>query len=362
MNNKQLKQVDVQNLINELGLDLTLFKTAKKWEIDGNKFDNLKQVVSYVHSENKRINPVNKILPEVKQGGNSIKLDTTKLIAFSYEVQTPQPTKIKSKEFTKRLAEVTGVESFDAVTDMLRDENNKRYDELKQVVTLRNEFNSFVDQYALKFSIGGCRVLSVHHRDKLVNKINELNDKLTKTSNAIIAKLDDWKQTAIDKGNYIEGKFPTADYFSSYHIKYFFAQLDESFDFNEEVAKNVVERVGDKINTCLDNITRYLSGDTNRCKETSVSNLRDTVKILKESGIVSDESFNKFIDELDKVSNEINLPAIREAKKKVDGGVVTSTRKNGINVSVDDIKNAQKYIDETLDPLKKLSEQFEGTV
>lgn len=346
----------VKAFISDKGFDWELSTQGKKWGLDGKTFDNLKQVVSYTDAEYKRINPLDTIRPELgKQGGDAIKFDTTKLVVFKSELRSPRPAKVKDPVASEQLRRSTGSDVYDAVTDMLRDENNKVYPELKDVQSIRTEWSSFVDKYALKFQFNSDRIVSIHHRDIIESKISEINDKLAKAKNAIVAKLDDWKQVAQAKGNYVAEKFPSPRYFDGYGVIHYFSQIDESFDFKDEIAENAVEKIREDVSAAIKSISDYLAGDKKKFRDTSIKNIAESVGVLKESGMVADDTFNNLLDRIEIVTSELNAPAIREANNKVKTGANKS-------VSAEDVENCQKYIDTVLDPIKDLAEELEGLI
>lgn len=347
---------NVKDLISSKGFDWELTAVGHKWSLDGKMFDNLSQVHKYVEAEHKRVNPLNTIRPELhKQGGDAIKFDTTKLVVFKSELRSPRPSKVKDPLASQQLKQSTGSDAYDAVTDMLRDENNRVYPELKEVQVIRNEWTSFVDKYALRFQFNSDRVVSIHHRDIIESKISEINDKLAKAKNAIVAKLDDWKLIAQAKGNYVSEKFPSARYFDGYGIKHYFSQIDDSFDFKDEIAENAVEKIRDDVTNAIKSISDYLCGDKKKFRDVSIQNIAESVGVLKDSGMVADETFNNLLDRIELAVGNLNAGAIREAKKKITTGV-------NRNVSADDIEKCQEYIDTALDPIKELSEELEGLI
>jgi hypothetical protein len=365
--NTQYKAQDVQAIITEAGFDWDLSKSGRKWELDGNTFDNLKQVVSYVEAEKQRVNPTGTVMPELnKQGCDAIKFDTTKLVVFNSEIRSPRPSKIKDPEASVQLETVLGSDAYDAVTDMLRDEQGKVYPELKEVTNIRNGWNNFVDKYALKFHFKGGRVVSIHHRDLFEAEIIEVNDKLSKVKNAIVAKLDDWKQVAQAKGNYVAEKFPSAHYFEGYGIVHFFSQIDDSFSFKDEIASSAVEKIRNDVTAAIKSISDYLSGDKSKFRENKITNIAESVGVLKESGMIADDTFNNLLNRIEEATTAINTAAIREAKSKVDKGVVvppTSGRgRKPVAITATEIEQCQDYIDTALDPLKELAQELEGLV
>lgn len=348
----------VKTFIYEKGFNWDLTIVGNKWGCDGSVFDNLKQVVAYTEAEYKRcvINPLDTIRPELgKQGGDAIKFDTTKLVVFKSELRSPRPSKVKDPAASEQLKRSTGSDAYDAVTDMLRDENNKVYPELKDVQSIRTEWSSFVDKYALKFQFNSDRIVSIHHRDIIESKISEINDKLAKAKSAIVAKLDDWKQVAQAKGNYVAEKFPSPRYFDGYGVIHYFSQIDDSFDFKDEIAENAVEKIREDVSSAIKSISDYLSGDKKKFRDVSIKNIAESVGILKESCMIADDTFNNLLDRIEIASNNINAPALRAAKSRIKVGVTKL-------VTVEDVENCQNYIDTALDPIKGLAEELEGLI
>jgi hypothetical protein len=354
----QYTEQTVKAFISDKGFDweLKISVQGNKWLLDGKVFDNLKQVVSYTDAEYKRINPLGTIRPELgKQGGDAIKFDTTKLVVFKSQLRSPRPSKVKDPVASEQLKRSTGSDAYDAVTDMLRDENNKVYPELKEVQSIRTEWSSFIDKYALKFQFNSDRIVSIHHRDIIESKVSEINDKLAKAKNAIVAKLDDWKLVAQAKGNYVAEKFPSPRYFDGYGVIHYFSQIDESFDFKDEIAENAVEKIREDVSNAIKSISDYLAGDKKKFRDTSIKNIAESVGVLKESGMVADDTFNNLLDRIETAAGELNAPAIREAKNKVKDGVSSK-------VGAGDIENCQKYLDDVLDPIKELAEELDGLI
>ena len=379
MKNTQIKAVDVQTLIDDVNLNLTLSKEGKKWVLDGRKFDNLKQVVSYINGLSAIAQSGSVVDKTAKQGEDGIQMNPDSIVVLQQTFKAPIPSQTKDKKATEdyqsdggfgtvvknQLAIVPKVKKADG-SKVLRngDQVYTLPEELNEVQAIKTKYNSVLNKYCLQYEIQGNRVVSVHHIDKVKEAINEANDALQKVLAEIIAKLPDWKEESKKLGHYIDGKFPSVNYFKdSYKVCADFLRLGDSFAFEDDIKRNAFGNIKSDLESFLESVTAYLSDDAKKFRDSHFANMSDSLAVIKESGVVSGEKVEKLIEIAEKAISEVNPSAIREAKQKLDKGGVVATAKRGrkpSEVSQDDLEECNKYLDTALDPLKELAEELEG--
>lgn len=294
------------------------------------------------------------------QGGDKIKVDTNSLVLLNARMSAPRPSSVKDPEESKKLQEARG-KDYDVVTHMLRDKKGKPYKEIREVTNIRTNWNTFLDEHSLKFSFAGMRVISVHHMDKVRQEIAKVNDKLRKQAEKIIDKLPEWKQSCIERGNYIESKFPDAAYFAGYGISELWVEFTDGFDISqcmEDIKENAVSKLNGDIQSCIEFLNDYANkeaGKRKRFSEARIKNLVNTAERLNESGIIDSELFEKICDKAVQIGEEFNSKAFKEAKNKIDTGVTD-------DVSQEDIDNCKKHIEHTTGMFEELSEELQGLV
>jgi hypothetical protein len=237
-------------------------------------------------------------------------------------------------------------------------------EELNEVQAIKTKYNTVLNKYCLQYEIQGNRVVSVHHVDKVKEAINEANDSLQKVLAEIIAKLPDWKEESKKLGHYIDGKFPSVNYFKdSYKVCADFLRLGDSFAFEDDIKRNAFGNIRSDLESFLESVTAYLADDAKKFRDSHFANMSESLEVIKASGVVSGEKVEKLIKIAENAIETVKPQAIREAKQKLDKGVVVATAKRGrkpAEVSTDDLKNCEAYLDTALDPLKALAEELEG--
>lgn len=294
------------------------------------------------------------------QGEDKIKVDTNALVLLSAKFKAPRPSAVKDPETSKYLHDSKG-DAFDAVTHMLRDEKNKAYPEIAKVTTIRNEWNSFLDEHSLQFEFAGMRVISVHHVDKVKAKLAEVDDALSKQAKIIIDKLPEWEQIAKKRGNYIAKKFPTPAYFAKYKIDPLWLTFSDGFDISsalDNIKTNAIDKLKDDVDECIQSLTSYVNKDADtrkRFTDQKVKNLVTTAERLHEAKIISSETFEEFCEKTIEIGNSFNKDAFKEAKRKIDEGVSDE-------VSEKEIDLCKEYLDVSTSQFEELSKGLEGLV
>lgn len=378
MKNTQIKAVDVQAIIDNSNLNLTLSKEGKKWVLDNRKFDNLKQVISYVNGLSTIAQSGSVVDKTAKQGEDGIQMNPDSIVVLQQTFKAPIPSQTKDKKATEDYQSDgsfgTVVKNQLAIIPKVTGggvnviKNGKQVytlpEELNEVQSIKTKYNTVLNKYCLQYEIQGNRVVSVHHVDKVKEAINEANDALQKVLAEIVAKLPDWKEESKKLGHYIDGKFPSVNYFKdSYKVCADFLRLGDSFAFEDDIKRNAFSNIKNDLESFLDSVTAYLADDAKKFRDSHFANMSDSLAVIKESGVVSGEKVEKLIAIAEKAIEEVNPAAIREAKQKLDKGVVVATAKRGrkpTEVSQDDLTNCEKYLDTALDPLKALAEKLEG--
>ena len=372
----QLTHKDITAFINSNALPFELSKKGKRWILtdqsgDESRFDNLKQVQSFLDLQ--IVSSTGDIQPEAKQGGDAVKIDTSKIVVFASTLNAPVPSSVIDKKATAKLSEDAKTVNHKAIVSQLLIDTNEKTgkpclpEELKEVDSIKNKFKKLVDKYCLQFSVRGNRVVSVHHRDILEQAKIEANDALKKQADIIAAKLDDWKAESQAQNRYVEGKFPSASYFTdSYNCDGFFSRLDGAFDYESDLVENQLGKVRENVTHAIEAISDYLSGEKKKVRENSISNIAESFGVLKESGIVSGAVVDSLIQKAESVVSSVDLEKIRKAKEQVEKGVVVQVQgKRGRKanpVTEDDLKESQKVLDGALDPLQDLASELEGLV
>lgn len=372
----QITSKDIESFINSNALPFELSKKGKRWILtdqsgDESRFDNLKQVQSFLDLQ--IVSSTGDIQPEAKQGGDAVKIDTSKIVVFASTLNAPVPSSVIDKKATAKLSEDAKTVNHKAIVSQLLIDTNEKTgkpclpEELKEVDSIKNKFKKLVDKYCLQFSVRGNRVVSVHHRDILEQAKIEANDALKKQADIIAAKLDDWKAESQAQNRYVEGKFPSASYFTdSYNCDGFFSRLDGAFDYESDLVENQLGKVRENVTHAIEAISDYLSGEKKKVRENSISNIAESFGVLKESGIVSGAVVDSLIQKAESVVSSVDLEKIRKAKEQVEKGVVVQVQgKRGRKanpVTEDDLKESQKVLDGALDPLQDLASELEGLV
>lgn len=361
--NAQLKAVDIEKQINASGLGLELSKEGKKWVLDNRKFDNLRQVQSYISGLIAINNNSKTIEKTAHQGENAISINKDAIVVLQQSFKAPIPSAIKDKKATADYQEDGGFGTV--IKNQLAIENGKLPSELNQVISIRADYAKQLDKYCLPYSIQGNRVVSIHHVAKVKSIIAETNDKLQKVLIEILAKLDDWRDESKAQGLYIDGKFPTVDYFTSkYKVISDFLKLGETFAFEDEITVNAFGNAKKHLSEFVNAVSEYLSGDKKKFRNNNLTNLAESIGILKESGILSGDDAQRVFEIAEKAITETNPEAIRSAKEKVDKGVVVPSKagrgRKATPVTQEEIEDCQKYLDSALDPLKELVAELEG--
>jgi hypothetical protein len=356
--NTQIKAQDIVNLINDNALNVELEKKGKGWEIDGRKFANLTQVLSFVNSLCSIKNNGNAVEKTAKQGEDGIKLNPASIVVLQQTFKAPIPSQTKDKKATSeyqadggfgtvvknQLAIVPKTKADGSlVTDSQGNQVYTLPEELNEVQAIKNNYAKVLDKYCLQYEIQGNRVVSVHHVDKVKEAINEANDALQKVLAEILAKLPDWKEESKRIGHYIDGKFPSASYFrDSYKVCADFLRLGDSFAFEDDIKRNAFSNIRKDLESFVSSVTAYLNEDSKKFRDSYFKNMSESLAVLKESGVVEGEAVERLIEVAEKAISEVNPVAIREAKQKIDKGVVTpSSNKRGRKpeaVSADDIE------------------------
>ena len=369
----QITSKDIVSFINSNALPFELSKVGKKWVLTDNgvesRFDNLKQVQSFLDLQ---VAPSGDITPESKQGGDAVKIDTSKIVVFASTLNAPVPSSVVDKKATAKLSEDNDTANHKAiVAQLLIDVTEKGKpclpEELRQVDAIKNKFKKLVDKYCLQFSVRGNRVVSVHHRDLLEQAKIEANDALKKQAQLIAAKLDDWKAESKAQNRYVEGKFPSASYFTdSYKCDGFFSRLDGAFDYESELVENQIAKVRENVTHAISAISDFLTGDKKKVRENSIANIAESFGVLKESGIVSGDVVDSLIQKAEEVVSSVDLEKIRKAKEQVEKGIVVPVQgkrgRKASPVTAEDIAESQKVLDTALDPLQDLASELEGLV
>lgn len=366
-------------LVEFAGSTLTVEKVGRVYEITDKltkvkqAFVNISQCVTYIELEKARNAPI-EIQPETeKQGGDALKVDTSKLVIFSSQVSSPRPSAVKSKEATAQLRKLAGKDAYDAVVDQLKyidgEGKLKTREELKAVSTIRDEWKKFIDERALNISMNGAKVVSIHFVDEIKAKVAEVNDKLAKQASVIQAKLNDWKDDAIANGRFVDGKFPSADYFSGYGIKTRFALFGDDFDYSEEaneIKENAVSRLTESITSTIDALQKFFNGDTKSFKDASLVNLYDCANTLKESGFIESEKFVTLCDKVSEFAKDFDTDGARKSQKKISDGVkAPRTEGRGrkvMPVTSEDIDKEKAKRDALCDPLADLAGELQGLI
>jgi len=335
-------------------------------------FKTVSQVVNFLESETERLkSKTPTIKPQDKQGAEALKIDPTKLIAVMANLKAPVPSKVKDKKRSEKYSKKEGGDDWEIITKMIRDEEGKRPQEIKEVQNIRTRFKNILDKYCLNISINGCRVVSVHHRNGIKTELAKLNDELHQQANVIKAKLGEWKELAIKKGSYIEEKWPSEDYFSYYGVRSMFCPIDDSFDFKDEVSENAVEKIRSKISDFVESLSSYFQGEKTekgnykRINEKSISNLCESAQILLESGIISDEKFNGLCQKIVDSSIGFKSDSVRAAKEKLDKGIVVQNMGKGRKstpVNQQELDECKEFLEETIKPFQTIAEELEGLI
>ena len=377
----QIKAQDVVNLIKDNALSVELEKKGKGWAIDGRKFDNLKQVLSFVNGLCSIKKSGQAVEKTAKQGEDGIKLNPDSIVVLQQTFKAPIPSQTKDKDATadyqadggfgtvvkNQLAIVPKVSKKDGslVLDKAGNQVYTLPEELNEVQAIKNAYAKVLDKYCLQYEIQGNRVVSVHHVERVKEAINEANDALQKVLAEILAKLPDWKEESKKIGHYIDGKFPSASYFrDKYKVCADFLRLGDSFAFEDDIKRNAFSNIRKDLEEFVKSVTAYLSEDSKKFRDNHFKNLSESLGVLKESGVIEGEAVERLVSVAEKAISSVNPAAIREAKQKIDKGVVSpSSNKRGRKpeaVSANDIEECKKYIDTALDPLNELSEALEG--
>jgi len=315
----QITSKDIVSFINSNALSFELSKVGKKWVLtDTNgesRFENLTQVQSFLDLQ---VVPSTGIKPESKQGGDAVKIDTSKIVVFSSTLNAPVPSSVIDKNATAKLSENSDTVNHKAIVSQLLIDINEKSgkpclpEELREVDSIKNKFKKLVDKYCLQFSVRGNRVVSVHHRDLLEQAKIKANDALRKQADIIAAKLDDWKAESQAQKRYVEGKFPSASYFTdSYKCDGFFSRLDGAFDYESELVENQIAKVRENVTHAISAISDFLNGEKKKVRENSIANIAESFGVLKESGIVSGDVVDSLIQKAELVVSSIDLEKIR---------------------------------------------------
>lgn len=382
MKNTQVKAIDVQAIIDNNNLNLVLSKEGKKWVLDDRKFDNLKQVVSYVSGLTTIRSTGRAIEKTAKQGEDGITINPDKVIVLAQSCHAPVPNTIQDKKATKEFQASGGFGKV--VVDQLKfrfkyDHNGNKVmkngkpvmvlpDELNQVSSIKTEWAKVLNKWCLQYEIGGNRVVSIHHVDKIKEAAKTVNDNLQKIVAEIVAKLPDWKDEAKAVGCYVDGKWPSVNTFADeYKLSCQYTPVGESFrdldSLEDDLKRNAFGNIRSDLESFLESVTAYLADDAKKFRDSHFANMSESLEVIKASGVVSGEKVEKLIEIAEKAIDTVKPQAIREAKQKLDKGVVVATAKRGrkpAEVSTDDLKNCEAYLDTALDPLKALAEELEG--
>lgn len=372
----QLTHVDIESFMNSNNLPFGLSKVGKRWILtdasgEQSRFDNLKQVKSFL--DQSVASSTGDIKPENKQGSDAVKIDTSKIVVFASTLNAPVPSSVIDKEATTKLSSKSDTANHKAIVSQLMIDVNENTgkpclpEELREVEAIKNKFKRLVDKYCLQFSVRGNRVVSVHHRDILDQAKAEANDSLRKQAQVIAAKLEDWEAESKAQNRYVEGKFPTAAYFTgTYKCDGFFSRLDGAFDYESELVENQINKVREDVTRAIESISDYLNGDKKKVREGSVSNIAESFGVLKESGIVSGKVIDALIEKAENVVSSINLEEIRNAKERVNKGVVVPVQgkrgRKATPVTKEDIEESRKVLNTALEPLLDLNKELEGLV
>lgn len=373
----QLTSKDIAAFINSNALPFELSKVGKRWIVTNTiqgedyKFDNLKQVNNWLLIQSKSFNQ-DGIAPESKQGGDAIKIDSTKLVFIDRLMEAPVPSSTIDKKATAKLAEDISTINHTAIVAQLKIDTNEKGkaclpEELRKVSNIKHSFDKLIEKYCLAFSYRGKRAVSVHHRDLIENAIKETHDALTKQAQLIVAKLDDWKEESIAQGRYVEGKFPTAAYFTNtYRCEGFFTAVSGAFDYEHELVESQINKVKNDVNHAINAISDFLTNDKKKVRENSISNIAESFGVLKESGLVTGAAVERLIEKAEAVVSSVDLEKVRNAQKAIEKGIVTPVQgkrgRKATPVTADDIKEFQKVVDTALDPLQDLASELEGLV
>lgn len=377
----QIKAQDIVSLINDNALNVELTKKGKGWEVDGRSFANLSQVLSFVNGLCSIKKSGQAVEKTAKQGEDGIKLNPASIVVLQQTFKAPIPSQTKDKNATadyqadggfgtvvkNQLAIVPKVSKKDGslVTDKAGNQVFILPEELNEVQAIKNVYAKVLDKYCLQYEIQGNRVVSVHHVERVKEAINEANDSLQKLLVEILAKLPDWKEESKRIGHYIDGKFPSVSYFrDSYKVCADFLRLGDSFAFEDDIKRNAFGNIRKDLESFVESVTAYLNEDSKKFRDSHFKNLSESLAVLKESGVIEGEAVERLVSVAENAISSVNPAAIREAKQKIDKGVVSaSTNKRGRKpeaITADDIANCEKYIDTALDPLNELSEALEG--
>lgn len=362
---------DIENLINTNSLGYNLKQVGTIWVINNGlgdlKFDTLEQVKTFLNEE------IADRATMYEQGEESVKLDTSKLVIFNSTLNAPIPSERTDKARTKVYQESESNEHAKVKIDQLKiiptvsKSGRVTYnlpEELSEVGNIKNDFKKVVSKYCLPFSIRASRVLSVHHRDKVEEAKAVCNDRLRRQANLIASKLDDWKSEAKALGTFIsDSSWPSKAYFtSSYTCDGVFSKIDGKFDYDAEVSDRAMNSVRETVNDAISSVTEYLNGTAKQFRENSFKNITEKVGVLKDGGLIADKTFNELIDRIQTFADDFDSSALRDAKKRLDRGVVPVTGRRKTAITEDDLSEDLKFVSTALDPLKDLADELEGLI
>lgn len=362
---------EVQTFINNNALGFTIRKNAAKAYVLTNSkgdeitFKTIGEVRDFITSEYTR--KKNSGIEGVGKGAESVKIDTSKVLAFIDDFKCPIPTKVKDKVRTENIGE----DGVDVNVQLILEKDSegklKLPDELSKVISLRNKFNQLVEKYSINISVNGCRLISVHHRNILQDAINEFRDELEVCKSAIVAKLHGWREDAIQSGRceYVKDKFPSKDYFNRWKLQIAFFPLNEEFDFADEIAPSAIGKIKGELSGFMEGVKAFLHGSKKSFHETGLKKFIEQANILRDGGYITDITATELIEKAIEVSNNFDAVEVRQLKRLIDEGPKFPTGgrgRKGATITKGDIEVAEKSLHSSVEPLNELLAEFEGLV
>lgn len=351
------------NEIKDRHPSLDIKKLGKGYQVNGHKCANLDELQKAVKDIDKKLGVPTVRVPQTE----GVRIDPEKVVLIKTHLAAPIPSKRVDKERTKTLNESLGSDDWSAVCEMLRDpktDKKKLHPELQEVKSIRNEWRAFLEKLCIPVSDSGCRVVSNSLIQPIREKAAEVNDRLQAQAKVIIGKLPEWKEIARKRHSLIEEKWPDAAYFSAYSLTVrtlFYGDGNE--DLYEEISDNTIEKVREPLNHLVSALSGYISGDSKKFRVNSVENIIAHAKAVSDSGLVSDKGLQKLIDAVIEKAEGFNAEAVREAKNKLDKGVVDpklfkgrGRKPNGVGQS--ELDDCKKFLDNQVKTFDELANVF----
>ncbi len=251
-------------------------------------------------------------------------------VLFQKEIHVPTNSVRISKTATEKW-KGQGGKGCQRVTQRIKmkdPDQNKDWDCIANAKTWKNKLAVVINRYTLDLSFRGANLVSVHLLETFREKLKELEIELEEIKSDFITTLP---QMIENDRQYFGDDFdpnlyPTEAEIQGYGVRKGFSKLstdlfpEESSELLDTAEREKTSRLVNQFAEFTSSICKYIDGEANRFKEASIENVITEAEVLKQMDL-GHENQEKFVEVCDKVIslvNQVNAPAIREAKQKLE--------------------------------------------